>query len=384
MSAKLPGATKEPTAKSDAKIEFNPSDPYHLYLRDKFLSKWPKRSPTKDPCWKVAPAEDERMGLGVFATRDIKDREVILEDEPCLAVPVDLTPAQSIEKLRPQFELLSEEMKKTVLSLHRVTVNNFRGSYDISAAVVEIFSRNCVETDHDGYQKLFPKLARFNHSCSPNVLSVGGTVVALRDIGEGEELCWNYCADVDEFLWKTEDDREADLQFFLGKNLISKCHCSACWAFTGDGRERVKVGAEYARISDSVNGIIAAKGQAGRRRNQAKQTLEDITRIRPMITKTGVICTDTMHMIHLCAGICYEEHCVKSDSKAWAQAERQYELAAEVFLLRRGDFRKELGTLLKDCDNPAEGSSLWWLKNFLAKRDKMRSGEGADSKTKGG
>ena len=82
------------------------------------------------------------------------------------------------------------------------------------------------EKDHDGdAHAMFPLIARFNHSCSPNAtlpiesdsLSPIARIVAKVDITAGDEIFFCY---EDNFEAMTRDERCAKLAF--------DCKCSAC------------------------------------------------------------------------------------------------------------------------------------------------------------
>ena len=79
------------------------------------------------------------------------------------------------------------------------------------------------ETEGSG---LYPALALINHSCAPNVAlefldgTTQGSVVALRDIGAGEEVC--HCYVEQEALPTKEERRNALSQYGF------VCDCEAC------------------------------------------------------------------------------------------------------------------------------------------------------------
>eukprot|EP00392_Amoebophrya_sp_AT5.2_P015757 g15973.t1 len=85
----------------------------------------------------------------------------------------------------------------------------------------------------DNFVFLFPLLSRVNHGCEPNLWQQNGVVLALRDIGAGEELFWCYPQGkvLDEweetaqhFLFLDRDSR----QEYLKRLYDFECRCRRC------------------------------------------------------------------------------------------------------------------------------------------------------------
>ncbi|PVH93834.1 SET domain-containing protein, partial [Periconia macrospinosa] len=164
-------------------------------------------------------------GYGSVAKQDIKCGTRILADEPLLIVPIANYGAKDIEEA---FGKLTQDQKDLYLSLSCGQEENKDGSakfYDNCGEippVVRIFQINCMEWN-DG-AAVFPKAARFNHSCVPNATfswhpTLQKEVVhAIQDIPKGEEITLTYCGMTGDITLRT----------WLLEHYGFKCQCSAC------------------------------------------------------------------------------------------------------------------------------------------------------------
>jgi len=161
-------------------------------------------------------------GLGLVATRNINQGEVILSEDPLLFINNDDN--EILKSLNSQFENLSAENKKKVICL---CDPDPEGEED--QKIRRIFTVNRIQANHANGSALYPTIPRINHSCSPSVVwswKNGNTrrkeVRALHSIKEGEELCSNYIDDV-ETNYNTKDARQACLAKW---NFV--CSCPVC------------------------------------------------------------------------------------------------------------------------------------------------------------
>ncbi|KAI1454593.1 SET domain-containing protein [Annulohypoxylon moriforme] len=162
-------------------------------------------------------------GKGVIAKRRINRAEAIMADWASLIVdlnfPTSVKRAQGYRLLHLAIDQLSNP--DLVLQLAR--------SSSFSADIVEDVLRTnafSYTLAGDSHMALYPKVSRINHACRPNAFirftpsSLAVSIVALRDIGPGEEINITYVP-----LGKTREERQIGLQKW-GFN----CTCSLCTA----------------------------------------------------------------------------------------------------------------------------------------------------------
>jgi hypothetical protein len=165
-------------------------------------------------------------GLGVFAAHDLEIGDIIMRETPMIKIqPPKVAkgnpyPMSTISSLvREQFEVLQPEMQDDILSLtfHESTVE--KANADKLGA---IFRTNAYNS---GAQiGLFPRIARINHSCRPNLSYYWNEklnkriVYATRPIKKGEEVFVSYIP-----LLLTHEERQKHLDRYG-----FKCHCEAC------------------------------------------------------------------------------------------------------------------------------------------------------------
>lgn len=174
----------------------------------------------------------------MFAKHILKRGTVVIIENPLVAIPLpEMVPGQGfkildiITSLETAYNDLSSTDQNAFTDLH-----DFRfPSEENQNRLLTIFRSNAYNTG-DSRVGLFPKIARINHSCTPNsgnewVEGAGYRVIyASRDIEEGEEITVSYIP----LLKKT-----ADRQSRLGQYGFT-CDCSACQSGEGDKR-RTKI-----------------------------------------------------------------------------------------------------------------------------------------------
>ncbi|RDL38986.1 uncharacterized protein BP5553_03326 [Venustampulla echinocandica] len=195
------------------------------------------KSPTTSPLTyevKLSPGK----GLGVFAVQHLHRGTKIIIEAPLVSVPVPkMVPGQGfrildmISSLETAYEVLSPKQQEEFLGLH-----DFRfPSEQDQNRLLTIFRSNAYNTG-DSKVGLFPKIARINHSCSPNSGNWWSektdrrVIYAARDIEKGEEITVSYIP-----LLKTTKDRQARLEQY---GFI--CDCAACQSSESDKR-RTKI-----------------------------------------------------------------------------------------------------------------------------------------------
>ncbi|CAG8973687.1 hypothetical protein HYALB_00002253 [Hymenoscyphus albidus] len=196
----------------------------------------------------VKPSKNK--GLGVFAKHDLKRGTVIIIEEPLVAVPLpEMVQGQGfkildmITSLETAYSNLSPISQKSFTDLHDV---RFPSEEDQNK-LLTIFRSNAYNTC-DSKVGLFPKIARINHSCTPNsgnewVDEAGHRIIyASRDIKEGKEITVSYIP----LIKKTADRQSRLAQYGF------TCDCSACQSSHGDKR-RTKIADLLETLEMKVN-----------------------------------------------------------------------------------------------------------------------------------
>ncbi|KIH88920.1 hypothetical protein SPBR_07524 [Sporothrix brasiliensis 5110] len=256
------------------------------------------------PAWQQPPDQpwyelrtSPGKGIGAFATRRIpKYTRVLVEAPQFVVVPPGPTRSSSttspsfaprtssggdiVSQIQTSFERLSPANQAIFEACHE---HRFPGEPD-SGRAFYIFRSNAfsivpVDVRDTGrwgmHWGMFPRMARLNHSCRPNVANLwvpeyycgGGNgdgdgdtarghhvVWATRDIAPGEELLISYVS----LLQDTEARQRSLIQFGF------RCDCCVC-SMAQDGNtspddQRVKIGHLLRRIQDVVCNKEEPKG----------------------------------------------------------------------------------------------------------------------------
>jgi hypothetical protein len=166
----------------------------------------------------------------------------MLEDDPLLVVPI----AHYLQHdIQTAFDKLSAAEKELYFTLHSghgqdpkiwpsrihesVSAHDRQRIQEQHAArtgkepsLISIFQTNCMEMDKGA--AIFPKAARFNHSCNPNACfswnsAIGKeTIHAMNDIQPGEEITLSYCDMIHDKV----------LRSWELKHYGFVCNCRAC------------------------------------------------------------------------------------------------------------------------------------------------------------
>ncbi|KAM7183375.1 hypothetical protein V8F20_012643 [Naviculisporaceae sp. PSN 640] len=171
--------------------------------------------------YKITPLPGK--GMGLIATRKIKQGEVIMVDHAALiaemAFPTRVKRDVGRQLLERAVRRLSPERKEMVLGL----ASNEGGEVDVEDVVrTNSFTVNVGE---GSFMALFPRIARINHACKPtaftrfNEKTLSNTVLAFREISKGEEITISYSD-----FGLTHAERTPLLSSKWG----FKCTCSLC------------------------------------------------------------------------------------------------------------------------------------------------------------
>ncbi|OSD05164.1 SET domain-containing protein [Trametes coccinea BRFM310] len=170
----------------------------------------------------LAPLTD---GVGLFATRAIPRGAVVLSEAPVFTQPPP--PGRTNSTVMAALSQCTRDEQRQYFNLANAHKAPRQGKRELLPAL-GIFETNalpCGKGRGGRRAGVFLLAARLNHSCQPNVARSWDecaqrmTFRALRDIGEGEELCMNY---VD--VLGTRAQRMEELRTAFG----FECACEAC------------------------------------------------------------------------------------------------------------------------------------------------------------
>merc|ERR1711971_552775 len=195
---------------------------------------------TRGEKWRVESIEGK--GMGVTATADIKQGELILTDRPLFIVPNSAhtdDPEELNRVLSSKVEELSEADREYFYSLSdckSVESKTARGIYFTNCFTIGSYVGSPTA--------MLPRLSRINHSCQPNTefhweAAQGAEHLrAIRDIREGEELLDCYL-DLTLEGRVTRDERRRTLK----GGYDFWCECASCDQPSGDieGEDRLRL-----------------------------------------------------------------------------------------------------------------------------------------------
>ncbi|TCD66925.1 hypothetical protein EIP91_000764 [Steccherinum ochraceum] len=192
----------------------------------------------------ICVQEIEHKGKGLVAARPIKRGELLLAERPFLVLPSDPSNSSILVALSQ----CSREEQRTFFSLS----NSFR---DRLLPAIGIFESNAIYLPHSDpareQEAIFLLASRFNSSCSPNVSKCWDPTLhamlfrTLRDVEEGEELCFNYC----DVLGTRDQRREEILE---ERNF--ECRCEVCELDDEESRASDERRSTIARLFEEVAG----------------------------------------------------------------------------------------------------------------------------------
>jgi hypothetical protein len=158
-------------------------------------------------------------GLGIFALKDFRPGEVILQDETKMVIYCDRDREPTNDAIAKAFNKLSSEDKSKFMQLHF-------DSGDDGTKKARIFKQNCFASfDMDSnahYSRILFIISRANHSCSPNAESTihDARLIAIKKIRKGEEVLIAYVSPY--------PGPKALRQATIMKDFGFRCECSIC------------------------------------------------------------------------------------------------------------------------------------------------------------
>jgi SET domain len=324
----------------------------------------PKASYGAQPAYVIKPTPD--MGLGVFATRDIKMGELIFAERPLLVTPCAIMGTSENEyNLKTQKAILMMEWEKTLeIAVDRMEAEDKNAFMELanshkddgSGPILGITRTNGFrvgsnifdgsemrEDGHNAYSGVIKIGSRINHrycvlplpfeimiflhmhisiSCMPNVQIVFSTpsfsfqCSASVDIKAGEQLFYAYC-EVDEPVAK----RQAGLAPY---GIV--CSCPACTHATP---ETDKLRTEYRKIAKNyiVNGIWnkTTSSSGGR---VAESAIEPVIRFKDALIREGFHFTSEYKAMILLLQNFYEGIGMKEKARPYKEEYKRYRLTS--------------------------------------------------------
>ncbi|KPV72814.1 uncharacterized protein RHOBADRAFT_55493 [Rhodotorula graminis WP1] len=231
------------------------------------------------PPWEVREFGDK--GAGAVASRDIAMGELLIAERPLCIWPQGLN-ADEAKKL---FDALSPREQDVFMQLSPGTdseglvqrLDEVRARRATNGFSIPLPPVSGVTAGGRSVGCVFPKIARLNHSCSPNATQVMNfqtlrmEVYAVRLITKGEELNIEYLPGA---VTRTSDERRnlLAMHFNFPRCLCAVCSASPDLVAQSDARRR-----EVRQVSETI--------KAGR--SDRKATVAKMERIRVLLEEEG-------------------------------------------------------------------------------------------------
>jgi len=297
----------------------------------------PKASNGIEPAYVIKSTPD--MGLGVFATRDIKMDELIFAERPLLVSPrssVGVT-VRNLEQydVKTQMAIVMMEWEKLLgAAVGRMEPEDRKAFMELanshredgSGPILGIIRTNGFKVGgiYDGpkeradgnnaYSGVIKIGSRINHSCMPNVLikfstpSFSFQCTALVDIKAGEQLFYAYCG---------VEQSAAKRQLELAPYGIV-CSCPACTHATPETDE---LRTEYRKMAMNYLGKLTG-------RQVAESAIEPVIRFKDALIREGFHYTrEYKAMISLLQTL-YERIGMKEKARPYKEEYKRYELTS--------------------------------------------------------
>ena len=181
-------------------------------------------------------------GKGVIAKRNLRKGELILQEPPLLILTRDELGTFSDADIEQRLSKLSEANQASFWNLFDAQLFESSGR---GSAKSRVLTNSYPVEDEIGQEAVavFNTIARFNHSCVPNVHNSWDaetgieTICVTQDIEAGQELCTTY---LDLFTKRQERQEQ------LSKRLRFQCTCEVC---SLQGQMQEQSDARRARLS---------------------------------------------------------------------------------------------------------------------------------------
>lgn len=239
-------------------------------------------------------------GRAVLAARSIKRGEFLFSEPPLFILPPSPTNSMVLGALskctreeQQQFFSLSNAYKGRMLPALAIFETNFL-----------LLCNGGLQAAKNTEEKagIFLLASRINSSCTPNVSKswddIRNTMVfrTLRDVEEGEELCYNYCE-----VLATKETRKRQLLEEFGFD----CTCAACLLEGEEAAESDQRRAAVARLFDEV-GRCGKEPTLGIRKVCLVFSVMSRSPLRPVQIKLALHMLKQERLVHYEASFCYD------------------------------------------------------------------------------
>jgi len=288
-------------------------------------------------------------GKGAFATRDIKQGELVIREKPFFIIPASIS-EDPIKLLNRHLNSLTQDQRNEYfdLSHHAHAGQNSNENDYLNQKTLSIFQTNAISTA-GGEVGLFPKTARLNHGCVSSFNCVytwrehEGVLVthALKPIRVGEELTYAY--------FNTRQPR-ASRQSYLLSHYNFNCSCSTCslpYHLSQASDKRIEmINALYTRLSTWQDG----RGVDGKEAVKIAREIWALGEEEGYWSERGQLASD---MAHVAAA-----HSDSLATEAWAR------LADEWFSYETGPDSPQVQSMREVVRNPKVHPS-WDSREFM-------------------
>eukprot|EP01083_Nonionella_stella_P016745 46761_1 len=169
----------------------------------------------------------EGKGMGMIANEDISMGTMILNENPLLSLTSDSAldiRAIDVKQFKKLYAEPLLQRFKALTSTEQQVINSLSFKHD--GSVLDIFLNNCLTHQDNGFDGVYPNIARINHSCNANCVhwienNFNARIIALRKIEKGEEITIDYNG------WNLFDYKERTKRLLDGWK-IAKCSCEWC------------------------------------------------------------------------------------------------------------------------------------------------------------
>lgn len=154
-----------------------------------------KSDNVQTPLFRIVPIKNK--GFGMIANRNISAGTMIISEKPLLSMVSD----SNLDIRSMDMDHLNAKFAKPLLQrYHAMTQKEQRIfnalSYKHDGSVIDKFLNNALSEDTTGFDGVFPRIARMNHSCDSNTIHWiqpeadhnNARIIALCDIPKGTEL----------------------------------------------------------------------------------------------------------------------------------------------------------------------------------------------------
>ncbi|KAK4702279.1 hypothetical protein P7C70_g3941, partial [Phenoliferia sp. Uapishka_3] len=229
--------------------------------------------PSPDPPWTPTDMSLAGKGIGCLAARPLARGELLIAERPLCVWPQGLSPERADEL----YQALGEKEKKV---FDELAITEGKGVKGMSAVLARRATNGFSVTlpgTGANVGMIFPRIARLNHSCSPNASqtlnleTLRMEVYTITPIATSTEINIEY---LPQLIIQPHATRQLSLQSSFG---FDKCLCSVC---TAPPEEIKRSDDRRLEIKSLSEGLIGGRSDRGK-------TLGSMERIRVLLEEEG-------------------------------------------------------------------------------------------------